>query len=705
MVRPTNRVRPVLAMITASLVVVGLTGSASAGARADDGTSSVTVVLAAPDAAALSRFAATPATPTASGATATRRTTLAGLLPGLTAHRAVLTQLRQHGFTVTHQTAWTIDATAPTSTVTGLFGPAGAQALPRIPPVIAPYVATVLAASSGAAVVAPRDLCTAQCHDGQDFRHAYATPDTKIHKGSDANGPLTVATLQFPRHGGWDESDLTSYAASVGLPDPVASGQYTQIAVDGLTVPSATSREGGADEEVDLDQESLLSSAPDVNQRAYFDTDPDAAGYADALSQVLADVTQGPGDVGGGDPKIVALSTSWGACESEFSDGFDFPHDTIDAVSSIIESLTAAGVTVFAASGDAGVYDCGDSPSSIKTAVDYPAADPRVVAVGGTRLKNHGSAGSNNGSNWSDTSWSCTSSHTCQGYGPNDTGGSGGGESKLFAQPDYQAAGIGHQSFKTSTGKKGNFGHQPDRLVPDIADDGDPASGFTVLTTDPGDDPGCVRPILPGCQPATLPIGGTSLSSPVAAGLFADLLAKAGATAGVGDIHDALYSAYAAHDGSFRDIDKGSNGNQKDVDKRAKHGHGYELPVHAQTGYDTVTGLGAPLWPAISAYIFDPRAAKATGSLAHPRTSAASHPTVTAHWGARQAAHHGSAPASASVTITRDGADGTIYHHRSAPVSGSYRFRVKSGRAYTLTVVIHDLSGQTDTATAHRTVH
>ena len=60
-------------------------------------------------------------------------------------------------------------------------------------------------------------------------------------------------------------------------------------------MPPATKQEGGADEEVDLDQETILSTAPAANQRAYFDTNANKAGYADALSQVLADVTAGPG--------------------------------------------------------------------------------------------------------------------------------------------------------------------------------------------------------------------------------------------------------------------------------------------------------------------------------------------------------------------------------------------------------------------------
>jgi len=354
------RISRALAVGGAAAVIAGGLVATPA-ARAAGPTASVTVVLKAPDQAGLNHLA------TAHGLSHTQRVAaLSTLLPSAAAHQAVSDELRANGFTVTHETAWTIDAQAPDRQVTALFGssPAvhdsasrvertqAASVLTRVPAAISSFTAAVLTRSNAPQVFHPHDLCSAQCHDGGDFRNAYSSTTSVLHKGNDANGALTIATLQFPLQGGWNPSDLTKYAASVGLPDPVASGQYTQIPVDGASVPAATTSEGGADEEVDLDQESILSTAPKANQRAYFDTNASKAGYADALSQVLADVTQGPGAVNGGDPKIAALSTSWGACESEFSDPFAFPHDTVKAVGNILKSLTAAGVTIFAASGD-----------------------------------------------------------------------------------------------------------------------------------------------------------------------------------------------------------------------------------------------------------------------------------------------------------------------------------------------------------------
>jgi kumamolisin len=662
----------------------------------------ITVLLKAPDQSGLDRLATTQ------GLTHRQRVeALAALLPSARAHRQVVANLASRGFDVTHETAWTIDAQAPTTSVASTFGrpgttPSGDRlgamaragaALPHVPTAIQPVVAAVLATSTGPSVVRPLDLCRVQCHDGTDFRNAYSSKAHVLSTGHDAHGALTVATLQFPRSGGWNDSDLTRYAQAAGLPDPVASGQYKQIPVDGLNVQPATKKEGGADEEVDLDQETILSTAPLANQRAYFDSNTNKAGYADSLSQVLADVTQGTGAVGGGDPKIAALSTSWGACEAEFSDGFAFGHDTIRAVNNIIESLTAAGVTVFAASGDDGIYDCGFPPSSTRTAVDFPASSPSAVGVGGTRLRTHGKRRPNNGHNWTDAAWTCTSPEVCQGFKRHDTGGSGGGESKRFHLPRYQAVGLGHDPFRTSTGRKGSFGAQPRRLVPDIAGDGDPDTGFEVLTSDPSDVPSCsINGDLPPCKPKFFAIGGTSLSAPAAAAMFTDMLAAHGATAGVGDIHAALYSAYAAHPHVFRDVRSGRNGRQKDVDHHTHGKAAHDIPVNAGKGYDTVTGLGTPLWPALAPYVFAPASPKPTGSLSLThRTHHADR--VRVRWGSRQADRGGLLAASDQVTVRRKGKAKPLLRRHAAPPAGSQTFSAKPGATYVLTVATRDLAG------------
>lgn len=660
---------------------------AMAPAHADAAATSVTILLKAPNQAGLDRLA------TAQGLSRAQRiAALSPLLPSADTRQRVTTELHNEGFVVTDQTAWTITAQAPRNT-SPLQRAAATPATAQVPASIASLTAAVLPTSGGPALFAPLDQCNVRCHNGADFRNAYTAPHVTPAAGTDANGALTIATLQFA---GWNPADLTDYAQSVHLPNPVGTAQYTQIPVGepDNRVPSANKGERGADEEVDLDQETILSTDASANQRAYFNPNNSAAGYAQDLGQVLSDVTQGPHAVDGGDPKIVALSTSWGTCEDEFR--FAFDGETIKAVENMLKSLTAAGVTVFAASGDNGVYDCGDSSSSTKVAVDYPASSPEVVGVGGTRLTAGGQRSANTGTNWVDKSWSCTSAETCQGVKTGDTGGTGGGESNVFRMPVYQSVGIGQRRFTTTTGKKGAFGNQSHRLVPDIADDGDPATGFEVLTSDPTDVPSCAPHHAPSCIPKTFAIGGTSLSSPAAAALFTNMLGSHGVTAGVGDIHGALYSAHAAHHGAFRDITTGRNGFQRDVDVGAAHGTSHELPVNAEKGYDTLTGLGAPLWPRLAPFIFAPAAPHATAAITLSSPHRAKHSrSVTATWGAAQAAKGGSAASSASVTITSEGTGARVYHASSAAAAGSRRFVAHHGGNYLLSVTAHDLAGQT----------
>src|SRR6476646_336640 len=123
------------------------------------------------------------------------------------------------------------------------------------------------------------------------------------------------------------------------------------------------------------------------------------------------------------------------------------------------------GVTFTASSGDSG------------SGVEYPAASPDVVSVGGTTL-NTGTGGSY----LSETAWS----------------GSGGGQSKMESEPSYQA------SYPIPNDPS----HW--RGVPDVAYDGDPNTGFAVYDT-----------VRYQGQSGWFQVGGTSAGAPQWAALFA----------------------------------------------------------------------------------------------------------------------------------------------------------------------------------------
>jgi len=177
------------------------------------------------------------------------------------------------------------------------------------------------------------------------------------------------------------------------------------------------------------------------------------------------------------------------------------------------------GVTFLAATGDSG------KPSG------YPAYSPNVVAVGGTTLTLSGST------YVSETGWS----------------GSGGGISVYEPQPGYQQGVVTQSSTK--------------RTNPDVAMDANPSTGVAVY--DSYDYP----------SSPWLTIGGTSLSTPMWAGLIAiadqgRALASLSSLDGATQTLPMLYGLPAA---DFHDITSGNNG------------------YAAGPGYDLVTGLGTPV--------------------------------------------------------------------------------------------------------------
>ena len=222
---------------------------------------------------------------------------------------------------------------------------------------------------------------------------------------------------------------------------------------------------------------------------------------------------------------VQVASSSWGQCEAQL-----YPPDE-QAISQDLQNAVAAGLTFSAASGDNGSADCKPATGSSAAAVDYPASDPSTVAVGGTSLS--GAADVQAGYQQAWTS-------------------SGGGVSSYFPQPPYQS-GAG-----TPTG----------RNVPDVALLADPSTPFAAVSR--------------GYYQS---VGGTSVASPLFAGLLASALSEAGRTTGVGDVHAALY----AHPDAFQQVVAGSNG---------------AFTAHA--GYNDVTGLGAPRFGALAAALSIP---------------------------------------------------------------------------------------------------
>ena len=309
--------------------------------------------------------------------------------------------------------------------------------------------------------------------------------------GLAGGGVIAIVELD----GGWVQSDIDQFFKGIGQPLP----QITDVSVDGTQNKPNQGKSPDPDGEVALDIE--------VAAAAYYVATGKPATIRIYWAQDIATAVHAASADG-----CDVCSISWGADEAIWAQqgggqaGQEMEQAAADA--------TAAGMVVFAACGDNDSSDGGPTPAN----VDLPAGCPHVIGCGGT-----------NKTATTETVWN------------NDPGnpsgnGTGGGYSTLFKlQPDWQ---IGAPNG-------------PGRMVPDVAANADPNTGYNI--------------VVHGAQ---APIGGTSAVAPLYAGLFAAFGTK------LGFITPKLYLNQVC----FNDITQGDNGN-----------------FRAGVGPDPCTGIGSPI--------------------------------------------------------------------------------------------------------------
>jgi subtilase family serine protease len=232
------------------------------------------------------------------------------------------------------------------------------------------------------------------------------------------------------------------------------------------------------------------------------------------------------------------ISQSFGATEQTFPSPA-----ALVRLRSAYRLAAADHVTVLAASGDEGATSYTYNMRTLYTnrAVTWPATDPLVTAIGGTKLDLRA-----DGSRRSpDVAW------------PN----SGGGRSVDFKRPSYQ------------NGVRGVTGSR--RGIPDVSMDAACDSAVAVYATFPGDGP---RHWSAVC--------GTSLATPLFAGLVALADQRAGRPLGL--LNPALYQMAAAHGRGIADIRQGDNTARFAQDGTSHTVRGFP----AAPGYDLVSGIG-----------------------------------------------------------------------------------------------------------------
>ena len=328
------------------------------------------------------------------------------------------------------------------------------------------------------------------------------------------------------------EADLETFDAYFSIPKPP---NFTVINQSGAT--DDTDIVG----EASLDVEWAHAVAPDASIIVY-NADNNARNSIEVLANAMHAVSLMSG--------VSVVTLSYGEPEYDVSD-----ETSLDA------DFTTPGVTFLAASGDSGAYGNGG-----RVAVNYPAASPNVVSVGGTSIVID-SAGDYPGTGvGGETGW---------GYGTSSgsDGGSGGGLSTVESEPSWQdgVVSAGIDSIDA-------------RAVPDVAMDSGVAQEYDVFTS-----------TLSGSSDSVSAVGwlgdaGTSAASPIWAGLIAiadqgRVLEGGTPLTGYAQTLPALYSLPTA---DFNDIISGNNG------------------YAAGPGYDLVTGRGTPianlLVPALASY-------------------------------------------------------------------------------------------------------
>ncbi|VXB40047.1 Subtilase family protein [Microbacterium sp. 8M] len=388
-------------------------------------------------------------------------------------------------------------------------------------------------------------------------------------------GPQLRSAYEAGLTGGWDgtgvtvaitdayasptiEADANRYATDTG-DKPFAPGQFSQSLPNAYTnVNSTNGRQCGMAGwygEETLDVEAVHAMAPGANIRYYAGKscmDPD---LLDTFTRIndedVADV----------------VTNSWGGTGDVVKPSLLLAYQT-----AFLQGA-AQGISYVFSSGDDG-----DEATRLGTPqTDYPASDPYVTAVGGTStaITDQGLTGE---TGWQtskyvlkDGAWTLSNAFLY---------GGGGGYSSNIAEPQYQKdAGI----------VSPNGG----RAVPDVSMDGDPTTGMLV---------GQTQSFTGTAAYDTYRIGGTSLASPLFAGITALKIQANGGT-GLGLLNPTIYGTHGQgfHDVTGAGIDEGAIRVDYANGLDATGGYVYSVRTFngattsqtVGTGWDTETGWGS----------------------------------------------------------------------------------------------------------------
>ena len=299
-------------------------------------------------------------------------------------------------------------------------------------------------------------------------------------------------------------SDLAAYRKQFNLPACGASGTPANsgcVTVESQSGSASSLPRANASwsEEISLDLDMVSSICPYCHILL---VEANSASYADLGAAVDTAASSG----------VVAISNSYGGSETSSELSYDTQY------------YAHPGIAITASAGDSGY------------GVEYPAASPYVVAVGGTTLNGSATAG------WSQTVWS----------------GTGSGCSSYETQPTWQPS-TAQCSMRT---------------VGDVAAVADPSTGVAVYDS--------------FHEPGWMVFGGTSVASPIVASIFAlaGNTSSFSVTGGASTAAEGFYSNLLSSD-PLIPVTQGSNGSC---------GGTYLCDAGASlsNGYNGPTGMGTP---------------------------------------------------------------------------------------------------------------
>jgi kumamolisin len=244
-----------------------------------------------------------------------------------------------------------------------------------------------------------------------------------------------------------------------------------QIKVDGG--PAAGYGEGTS--EASLDSETIVGQAPEatIDMIEGPSGTTFATGELDSYSEILK-------------LKIPVVSSSW--YTQEYYIIASGEEDFAVSFNKTAQALAAAGIGVFVCTDDHGAFST--NGAVVTTAME--ASAQYVTAVGGTSLYLYGYLDANNligDFYWGETAWS----YTADPNNPNYNWGGGGGISRLFFQPTWQAGPGVYNAYSDGM-----------RQIPDVAADANSSTGYMIYTYDSSSG-----------KHITTVIGGTSGATPL----------------------------------------------------------------------------------------------------------------------------------------------------------------------------------------------